>query len=144
GRHKRRVQQVDRWGCPAAVPRLCKMRRAHDGLARAVTEDALLVPNRAAGNEQLRMVKGSLFVTHALVGQGLEERHQRNLFIGRQVQWSDVQVQVVHVEVGEVPAAVVELHHLLQRQHTAVVEVGSGQLDVAESGGLERSEEHTS
>src|SRR2546422_2158929 len=38
---------------------------------------------------------------------------------------------------GEVTAAVVEVHHLLQRQLPAVVEVGSGEFDVAQARRLE-------
>jgi len=49
----------------------------------------------------------------------------------------EVEVPVRGVADREVAAAIVEVHHLAQRQLTAVVEVGTGELGIAQLGRLE-------
>src|SRR5437899_12349554 len=83
------------------------------------------------------MVKGSLLEADQLVGESLDERRQCSLLTRSQVQYLNVGIEVVLVGAGEVTAAVVEVHHLLQRQLAAVVEVGSGEFDVAQARRLE-------
>ena len=80
------------------------------------------------------MVEGGRLGPDSLVGERLEEGDERVLVGVGEAEVADVRVQL---GVREVAAAAVEVHDLAQGQLAAVVEVGRGQLDVAESRHLE-------
>src|SRR2546422_6241871 len=83
------------------------------------------------------MVEGCPFHPNALVGERLQERHQRRFVVCTQAQVLDPATQHSCVLLGEVPTAAVEVHHLFQRGHAAVVHVRPGEFYVPETGCLE-------
>ena len=103
---------------------------------------------------QLRVVKRRLLAGHATVGQGIAQKgHQIGFFLRRQAQWANHRMRVgtaaircarvhetrgiVAVRSAPVATAVVKLHHLLQSEPAAIVEVGLGERHIAQAGGLE-------
>src|SRR5215212_7484166 len=91
----------------------------------------------AVRDEDLRMVKRRLLEADAIVGQRLQERDQRRALFRCQMQRMHKVPDVGAVLLGEIAAAVVELHHLLQSSHPTIVEVGPGELDVPQTWNLE-------
>ena len=88
------------------------------------------------------MVEGRLFPAHPFISQRPQEIDQLDFCgtAGRTFQRDDViyeGIQVVHVGFAEIAAADVEIDHLHQSDHAAVMHVGSGQFDVAQARGLE-------
>src|SRR5262245_21076358 len=77
------------------------------------------------------MVEGRLFVENAGIGETVaQEGDEVGLCVFREIQrrtWGSV----------EIPAAVVEVHDLLERRHATVMEIRCGQGDVPETGCLE-------
>src|SRR6266853_4614773 len=85
--------------------------------------------------EQLRMVERRGLAHRAWIGQPIaQEINQVRLVLQRQTKNVNVgiHVLVLFAERIEVSAAIVELDHLFQSQLAAIVEIGSGESDVAQ------------
>src|SRR5262249_44389490 len=87
--------------------------------------------------KELWVIERLLLVANAIVGHGSQQCHQTVLFVVGQTQNLNVRVKVVVVEGAKVAAAIVEVHHVQQREIAAIVEVRRGQLHVAQAGRLE-------
>ena len=87
--------------------------------------------------------EGGLFVFHAVVGEGVEEVEEVGDFVFSEAEISEVVVVDGFGVVGDAPAfgfevsLVVELEDFAKGGDAAVVEVGSGEFDVAEAGRAE-------
>ena len=108
--------------------------------ATAVSFDPVLVPRMAIGHEELRVVERGAAIAHALVGQRSRKATMASFrrkpdWGGRAARWACRRLR----DRRHVAAAAIELHDLAQRQGVAVVEVRSGQRDVAQRGDLERA-----
>ena len=101
---------------------------------RAHAVDHLLVSSEPMGDEELGMIEGSLPGKHSSIGKRAQKGDQVGELFVREVEGLDV---VSQFRTDEIPAAVVERHHLLQGRHPAVVHVGAGELDVAQGRHLE-------
>lgn len=107
------------------------------GVSGVGSEDAGGGFGVAGGDAEGRMVKGGALEADAVVGESLHERDYGSLFLGSEADAADSGAEVAAG--GEVAVAAVEVHDLFEGGLAAVVEVGSGEFDVAEPRGFERS-----
>ncbi len=89
----------------------------------------------AGGDAEGRMVKGSALEADSVVGEGFHEGDDGVAFLGAEADSADAGTEVPVG--GEVAVAGVKVHDLFEGGLAAVVEVGSGEFDVAEAGGFE-------
>jgi len=82
------------------------------------------------------MIEGGALEFNAVVGEGVHEGHKRSAIIGAEIEPSDVGAQAAS---GEVSTAIVELDDLFKSGLTPVVEIGTGEFDVAEAWSFEGS-----
>src|SRR5438067_1083531 len=112
------------------------------GLARPVVDDGRGVAGVAVRDEELREVEGRALEAYPVGGQRLQEGDDVRPAIRLPDEAADAVdggVGVGSVCLVEIAAPGVELHHLVEGEHAAVVHVGGGQLDVAERRCLERA-----
>src|SRR4051794_852826 len=83
------------------------------------------------------MVERSAFELHTIVGERFQERHQSGLIGGAQPDASNPRTQISALR--EIRVATVEVHDLFECCLSTVVEVWTGQLDIAQAGSLERA-----
>ena len=88
----------------------------------------------AFGNPQFRMIEGSLLPANTVIGQRLKESDHRFFALlvhGKERRRDHFRSKGVQVDLGEVTTAGVEGHDLLKGGSSAIVEVGTSQLDIS-------------
>ena len=110
-------------------------------IVRALAESFAVI-GVTVEDEQLRVIEDAALVSNAFIGEGSHEvRDITNLGIvaDQGTDPLDIGIEVVPVGIREVTATSIEFDHPFQGLCTTVVEIRTGQFDVAKIGGLERS-----
>ena len=89
----------------------------------------------AGGDAEGGVVKRRALEADAIVSEGFEEGNDGDAVLGVNANLADAGAEVASG--GEVALAGVEVQYLFEGGLAAVVEVGSGEFDVAKAGGLE-------
>src|SRR4051794_17625708 len=86
----------------------------------------LVIAGMSIWNAKLWMVERRSLIAHTLIGQRQQEGHKPVLLSLAQVKRLVVGTKIMKFDLAEVPASIVELHHVPQSEQPAVVPVRSG------------------